>query len=60
MLRSLTTNETNFRRFQNLSIMQFLPETEGMVMRTDLEPFKDARVRKAVRMAVDRQALADL
>jgi peptide/nickel transport system substrate-binding protein len=32
----------------------------GMVMRTDLEPFKDARVRKAVRMAVDRQALADL
>jgi peptide/nickel transport system substrate-binding protein len=32
----------------------------GMVMRTDVEPFKDARVRKAVRMAVDRQALADL
>jgi len=32
----------------------------GMVMRTDVEPFTDARVRKAVRMAVDRQALADL
>ena len=32
----------------------------GMVMRTDVEPFTDSRVRKAVRMAVDRQALADL
>lgn len=32
----------------------------GMVFRTDVEPFNDARVRKAVRMAVDRQALADL
>ena len=28
-------------------------------MRTDVEPFTDARVRKAVRMAVDRQALAE-
>ena len=32
----------------------------GMVMRTDVEPFTDARVRKAVRMSIDRQALADL
>ncbi len=32
----------------------------GIVFRTDLEPFTDARVRKAVRIATDRQAMVDL
>ena len=32
----------------------------GIVFRTDTEPFTDARVRKAVRIATDRQAIIDL
>jgi len=32
----------------------------GIVFRTDIEPFTDARVRKAVRIATDRQAIIDL
>ena len=32
----------------------------GIVFRTDTEPFTDARVRKAVRIAADRQAIVDL
>ena len=32
----------------------------GMVMRTDTAPFDNAKVRKAVRLAVDRQELVDL
>ena len=32
----------------------------GMVMRTDTAPFDDPKVRKAVRLAVDRQELVDL
>ncbi len=32
----------------------------GMVFRTDVKPFDDVRVRRAVRMAVDRQALLNL
>ena len=32
----------------------------GIVFRTDIEPFMDARLRKALRIATDRQALVDL
>ena len=32
----------------------------GIVFRTDLEPFTDARLRKAMRIATDRQAMVDL
>ena len=32
----------------------------GLVFRTDVEPFKDKRVRKAVRLAADRKELVDL
>ena len=32
----------------------------GLVFRTDVKPFDDVRVRKAVRLAADRQALVDL
>jgi peptide/nickel transport system substrate-binding protein len=32
----------------------------GIVFRTDTEPFTDARLRKALRIATDRQALVDL
>jgi len=32
----------------------------GIAFRTDTEPFTDARVRKAVRIATDRQAIVDL
>jgi peptide/nickel transport system substrate-binding protein len=32
----------------------------GLVFRTDVEPFTDARVRKAVRLAADRQEIVDL
>jgi len=32
----------------------------GLVFRTDVEPFDDPRVRKAVRLAADRQELVDL
>ena len=32
----------------------------GIVFRTDTEPFIDARLRKALRIATDRQALVDL
>jgi len=32
----------------------------GLVFRTDVEPFTDKRVRKAVRLAADRKALVDL
>ncbi|MCZ6863313.1 MAG: ABC transporter substrate-binding protein [Alphaproteobacteria bacterium] len=32
----------------------------GIVFRTDTEPFTDARVRKALRLPTDRQALVDL
>lgn len=33
---------------------------EGFVMRTDTPPFDDVRVRRALRLAVDRQAMIDL
>ena len=33
---------------------------QGIVFRTDVEPFTDARVRKALRIATDRQAIIDL
>ncbi|KIC20370.1 ABC transporter substrate-binding protein [Leisingera sp. ANG-Vp] len=33
---------------------------QGLVFRTDVEPFSDPRVRKAMRMAADRQGLIDL
>ncbi len=32
----------------------------GLVFRTDVKPFDDVKVRKAVRLAADRQALVDL
>ena len=32
----------------------------GIVFRTDVEPYTDARVRKALRIATDRQAMIDL
>ena len=32
----------------------------GIIFRTDTEPFTDARLRKALRIATDRQALVDL
>jgi peptide/nickel transport system substrate-binding protein len=32
----------------------------GIVFRTDVKPFDDVRVRKAIRLAVDRKALRDL
>ncbi len=32
----------------------------GLVFRTDVEPYSDPRVRKALRMVADRQALVDL
>ncbi|WP_272011485.1 ABC transporter substrate-binding protein [Roseovarius sp. ZX-A-9] len=32
----------------------------GLIFRTDVEPFNDVRVRKALRMVADRQAMVDL
>ena len=33
---------------------------QGIVFRTDVEPYTDARVRRALRIAADRQAIVDL
>ena len=33
---------------------------QGIVFRTDVEPYTDARVRKALRIATDRAAMVDL
>jgi len=43
-------------------VIQHYPsgDWQGLVMRTDTAPFTDARVRKALRMVVNRQEMADL
>ncbi|MCH2516433.1 MAG: ABC transporter substrate-binding protein [Dehalococcoidia bacterium] len=48
----------NNPKFKVLSI--FTGDWMGIVFRTDTEPFTDARIRRAVRIATDRQALIDL
>ena len=42
--------------FQNVSTGNW----RGIVFRTDVKPFNDVRVRKAIRLAVDRKAMLDL
>lgn len=53
--KALFENNDKFK-FQSVATGDW----QGIVFRTDVEPFTDARVRKAVRIAADRQSIINL
>ena len=62
MLRGITEQQRVLFEKSDGFNLQDIPtgNWRGIVFRTDVEPFDDARVRKAVRVAADRQGLVDL
>ncbi len=62
MLRDLTKQQsTMLMSSDKFEIQEIVTGTwQGMVMRTDTPPFDDPRVRKAVRLAADREVLVQL
>jgi len=60
-LRAITPHDKilfeNNSKFKILSVPS--GNWHGIVFRTDMEPYTDARVRKALRIAADRQAIVD-
>ncbi|WP_282610906.1 ABC transporter substrate-binding protein [Pelagibius sp. Alg239-R121] len=62
MLRGVTEQQRVLFEKSDKFALQDIPtgNWRGIVFRTDVPPFDDARVRKAVRVAADRQGLVDL
>ena len=62
MLRNVTSQQNVMLGNSNKFTIQKVPagNWRGLVFRTDVAPFTDVRVRKAVRLAADRQELVDL
>ncbi len=62
MERGITAQQRVMLEGSNKFSVQEIPtgNWQGLVFRTDVAPFDDARVRKAMRMVADRQGLIDL
>ncbi|MFN3146284.1 MAG: ABC transporter substrate-binding protein [Paracoccaceae bacterium] len=62
MERGITAQQAPMLQGSDRFVIQEIPtgNWRGLVFRTDVEPFTDPRVRKAVRMVADRQELVDL
>lgn len=62
MERGITAQQRVMLDSSNKFNIQAIPtgNWRGLVFRTDVAPFNDVRVRQAVRLAADRQALIDL
>ncbi|OED41423.1 peptide ABC transporter substrate-binding protein [Chromatiales bacterium (ex Bugula neritina AB1)] len=62
MERGVTAQQKVMLEGSNKFNIQSIPtgNWRGLVFRTDVAPFDDVRVRRAVRLAADRQALVDL
>lgn len=62
MERGITAQQAPMLAGSDRFVMQEIPtgNWRGLVFRNDVEPFTDPRVRKAVRLAADRQELVNL
>ena len=62
MERGITAQQAPMLQGSDRFVIQEIPtgNWRGLVFRTDVEPFTDPRVRKAVRLVADRQELVDL
>ncbi len=62
MLRNVTAQQVVMLSGSDKFDLQVIPvgNWRGLVFRTDVEPFDDVRVRKAVRLAADRRELVEL
>ena len=62
MERGITAQQAPMLAGSDKFTIQEIPtgNWRGLVFRTDVEPFSDLRVRKAMRLAADRQELVDL